>query len=190
MRPRLFNVIEQQKEWHMKKTYRNRFCLIACFSLILFHVPKSDTIASDNDVTRLSLGGLDRVVVLVETVSSEMKQDGLTREAFVSDVSTVLKAEGIELMTGEDVPDLPGNPYLYINVNAFKSKEYVYAISLEFRQSVFLSRNPDLKVDAVTWSKRYIGTTQLKEDIRAHLKGLTGIFVNAYRSANPGNAAE
>ena len=126
----------------MGNTYQNRFCLIACLSLILLSPLESDVIASDNDVTRLSLGGLDRVIVLVETVSSEMKQEGLTQDAFFSDVSMILKTAGIELMSGEESPGLPGNPYLYVNVNAFKSDEYVYAISLEFRRSVFLSRNP------------------------------------------------
>jgi hypothetical protein len=182
-----FDTIRQQKEPRMKKTYRNHLCLLAYFLLFFLKNVNPVVHASDNDVTRLSLGGLDGVVVLAETVSSEMKQEGLTREVFFSDVAAALRKAGIEPLTVESEPGIPGNPYLYVNVHAFKSTEYVYSIGLEFRQSVFLSRNPDLKIDAVTWSKRYIGTTQLKEDIRSHLKGLTGIFINAYQSANPGD---
>jgi hypothetical protein len=80
---------------------------------------------------------------------------------------------------------VPGTPYLYVNVDVFKSKEYTYSIQLEFHQDVFLKRNPEIEVDASTWSKRYVSATSNFKMIRDNIKDMVAIFINAFFSVNP-----
>ena len=141
--------------------------------------------ASDNEYTRSSLSGLPGVAVLVESISSEMKREGLTQSQIASDVASKLQEAGIQVLTRENRLWGPGTPYLYVNVDAFKKKEYIYSIQLEFHQDVFLKRKPEIEVDVSTWSKRYVSATSNFKAIRANTKDMVAIFINAFLSVNP-----
>ena len=142
------------------------------------------TFSADNEFTRPSLTDLSGVAVLVESLTSEMTREGLSKQMIESDVTSKLQEAGIQVLSEENGLWVAGTPYLYVNVNAFKSNEYVYYINLEFHQDAVLKRNSEIKVDAVTWSKRYIGASPHLNDIRSHTKDMIGIFINAFLSLN------
>ncbi len=159
--------------------------LMTGMALVLL-ILKFDYIAysADNEFTRPSLTDLSGVAVLVESLTSEMTREGLSKQVIESDVTSKLQEAGIQVLSEENGLWVAGTPYLYVNVNAFKSNEYVYYINLEFHQDAVLKRNPEIKVDAVTWSKRYIGASPHLNDIRSHTKDMIGIFINAFLLAN------
>lgn len=154
---------------------------------LVFSLVKSVSIpfASDNVYTRLSLSDLSGIAMLVESISSEMKREGLTQSQITSDVESKLQEAGIQLLSRENGLWFPGTPYLYVNVDVFKSKEYIYSIQLEFHQDVFLKRNPEIEVDASTWSKSYVSATSNFKMIRDNIKDMVAIFINAFLSVNP-----
>jgi hypothetical protein len=177
------NINFDTEEYYMDKFERITLFvgLAVVFSLVKL---VSTPLALDNVYTRLSLSNLPGVGVLVESVSAEMKREGLTQSQIASDVESELQEAGIRVLTRESGRWVPGTPYLYVNINAFKSKEYVYSIQIEFHQDVFLKRNPEIKVDASTWSKRYVSAAPNFKMIRGNIKDMVAIFINAFLSVN------
>ena len=121
----------------------------------------------------------------MEFLSSEIKKEGLTQDLIRSEVASSLRQAGIKILSDAEGLWVPGNPYLYVNANVFKSKSYTYSITIELHQDVSLIRDPDIKIDASTWSKRYIGISSNLADIRAHTRDMVTIFLNAYHFGKP-----
>jgi hypothetical protein len=128
---------------------------------------------------------IKEISILVESLSPEIKKEGLTPEMIRSEVEQSLEKAGFKVLPDAEGLWVPGKPYLYVNVNVFKSEKYVYSITIELHQDVGLIRDPDIKIDASTWSKRYIGISSNLDDIRAHTRDIVTIFLNAYNSVNP-----
>lgn len=161
--------------------------LILAGLILSFTILKSGSVvlSADNEYTRPSLTGLRDIAVVVESLSAEMMQEGLSQKEIESDVIAKLQSAGIQVLTEENGLWVAGIPYLYVNINGIKSKEYFYHINLEFHQDAFLERNTRIKVDAVTWSRRYVGASPHFDDIRTVIEDMIGIFINAFLSVNP-----
>ncbi|MFC1859611.1 hypothetical protein ACFL9U_16510 [Thermodesulfobacteriota bacterium] len=165
---------------------RTKFTLIIGFVLIFLSASINRAgRCADNEFTRPSLMNIEEISVLVESLRSEIKKEGLTREIIKSEVESSLRQAGIKVLSNAEGLWVPGKPYLYVNVNVFKSESYIYSITIELHQDVSLIRDPNIKTDASTWSKRYIGISSKLADIRTHTRDMVTIFLNAYHSVNP-----
>jgi hypothetical protein len=99
---------------------------------------------SDSKFDRETLHGLQGVHVVVENIDQNAERDGLTEHQVQTDVELRLRQSGIRVLSEEERLATPGRPYLYINVNTFKNNDmefYVYSITVELNQNVWLSRN-------------------------------------------------
>ena len=135
-----------------------------------------------------TLADLDGVSVLFKVFPSEFGTLGLTMAEVQDDTEFELKKNGIKVLSGKELLQHTGYPYLSILVHVittYDSNDLVYFYTVEFHQKVFLSRKPNvLVIGATTWSSRYIGTNKI-DSIREGVKGLVREFINDYLSANP-----
>ena len=143
--------------------------------------------ALDNDESRVTLQGLKRFNVLVETISSEIKQDGLTEMQIQNDVELTLKQAGIEFLSEEKWENERGGPCLYVRPNIYKPWPgfYFCCINISLVQDVVLKRNSNIAVLSPTWSTGKFGVTYSLKGIRDSIKDCADRFINAYLSANP-----
>jgi hypothetical protein len=65
-------------------------------------------------------------------------------------------------------------------------KKYIYAIRVNFRQTVMIPRYPDLKTQAITWQTESAGLRRLSK-IRDDVMNEIDVFIEAYLSENHPN---
>jgi hypothetical protein len=102
-----------------------------------------DIFLGDNEFTRPTLRGLKEVGVLVEDLGPEIERSGLSITQIQTDVELRLRMAGIKVLSKEEYFETPWSPYLYVHVNVFKAeaiRAYVYSISVELEQDVYLAR--------------------------------------------------
>ena len=143
-----------------------------------------------DEASRATLVGLTGVYVLVENIPDEAQRDGLDTTQIRTDVELKLRQAGITVLTRQEWLSTAAAPYLYVNVQAIKSRANVYAFSanVELLQRVTLVRNPAMSIPATTWSATGIigGVgSQKVGSVREHVRDRTDQFINAYLAANP-----
>jgi hypothetical protein len=138
---------------------------------------------------RASLQGLPGVYVLVEPLNREAERDGLTKAQVQTDVELHLRKAGIQVLTKEEWSATPGFPYLYVNLNLWKSPYlfvYIYHLTVQFLQNAMLER--DLSSwSTVTWEQRrlgHVGSASLRS-LREPLGDMVDAFLNDFLAANP-----
>ncbi len=157
------------------------------FMSLLFY---SSAPALDSEINRATLRGLAGVRVLVEDLAPEIETSGLTRDKLQGQIEQKLKNAKIKVLTQEECLKTPGEPYLYIilNANAIRPKgdAYAYSIDIGLIQNVVLQRNPTLKGYAITWSTGGIGSIEKEflDRLRESVDDLVNIFVQAYLNEN------
>ena len=154
---------------------------LLCLSLVGSGAPWAS--AADDTVSRSSLKGLKAVGLIVEKMSPEAEQEGVTREQVQKDVELRLKDSGLPV-----AKEAAG--FLYVTLQTARSPDasgYSYSVGLEFTQPVLLVRDTQILVLGTTWSLFATGTVaQGKLSLaRVDVVGLVDKFLNAYRSANP-----
>lgn len=145
--------------------------------------------ASDNQISRESLLGIEEIYVYVEPLGTEIEKLGLTGDLIQVDVIGKLKASGIKTLSRDEWLRKAGNPYLYVIIRVLgltNTKEFIYSIDIAFRQSVYPIINTIEIPDAVTWSTGgVIGITPRLEKIRTSVKDQVDEFIHAFFSINP-----
>ncbi len=146
----------------------------------------------DEEDNRKTLAGLHGIWVVVEDLNQQAQQDGLDENQIHTDVELKLRQAGITVLTKEEwsATHPAGLPYLYVNVQAFKQREGLYAFNVivELDQSVRLVRNPSVRASVATWrATPVLGTTGERDlgSVRERVRDLTDQFINAYLAANP-----
>ena len=139
--------------------------------------------AADDSVSRSSLKGLKAIGLIVEKMSPEAEQEGVTREQVQKDVELRLKDSGLPV-----AKEAAG--FLYVTVQTTRSPDasgHSYSVGLEFTQPVLLVRDTQILVLGTTWSLFATGTVaQGKLSLaRVDVVNLVDKFVSAYRSVNP-----
>ena len=134
-----------------------------------------------------SLRHLKGVAVAVEKINPEVEKLGLTRDQIKAEVEARLEKAGIKKITEKDA--FTGNPWLYININAFEAMDgrlLIYAISVELIQNVRLVRDPLTSTTAVTWAVNQAGyTNRLQaEALQKVVDELIDRFIQNYAQAN------
>ena len=156
----------------------------------MFLIQSGYTKAQNIEQSLASLRGVNKAGVIVEKVSKVLHDNGINEDDIRKDALEKLDFAGITVLSNSEMHNLPGSPYLYINIGAVKSKEedfYAVSLSVEFRQDVNLSRNPKQKYyGAATWSVSNVGifsTDKLKE-IREYADSMVDKFIKDYLKAN------
>ena len=154
---------------------------------LLIHPPFSS--ADDLKQNRVSLSGAKQFYVLVEKISPEIEREGLTEGSIAGEVLQQLHRAGLKTIPRAEAYEVPGSPYLYVNAQALKLRatgEYIYAISMAFKQDVYLARDPVMVMGASTWSTgETIGITGNLQKVRASIRAQVEQFIAAYFDANP-----
>ena len=148
--------------------------------------------ATPHAVARDTLRGLNGVHVVVEELRPEAVNDGLTKEAIEEGVVQRLWDAGIRVLMEDQWTIAAGAPYLYLNVNAVKSKDlYVYAVDLQLNQNVRLERLPAVAVAATTWTTGCRVGAVSAESVRVLAQVAAQSvdrFIEDYRTANRADA--
>lgn len=142
-----------------------------------------DASGADDSVSRSSLKGLKAIGLIVEKMSPEAEQEGVTREQVQKDVELRLRDSGLPV-----AKEAAG--FLYVTVQTTRTPDasgHSYSVGLEFTQPVLLVRDTQILVLGTTWSLFATGTVaQGKLSLaRVDVAGLVDKFLNAYRSVNP-----
>jgi hypothetical protein len=166
--------------------FNTRFSL-SCALLVCSIAPVT---ASDSEIDRASLKGLQGVFVLIEDLNPPEEQAGLKTADIQADAEQQLKAAGIPLLSKTQNIDTPGMPTLYISVSVASSTTtdvWPFSIDVNLEQQATLKRNPDTFVPtAITWHVGSIGAVD-KSNIRSVRDRVTeqvARFVNAYFKVN------
>lgn len=147
--------------------------------------------ASDSEIDRASLKGLQGVFVLVEDLNFPEEQAGLKAADIQADAEKNLRTAGIPLLSKAQNIDTPGMPTVYISVSIASSTAtdlWPFSIDVNFEQQATLKRSPDTFVPtAVTWHVGSIGAVDRSNlrSVRDRVNEQVGKFVNAYLKVNP-----
>lgn len=143
---------------------------------------------------RKSLRGLQGIVVVVEDLHPDAEQNGLTKSQVRTDVELKLRQAGIRVMGAEESGQIPGSPYLYVNINTMKNdvlygafSTYTFCLQVAVKQDVTLKRDSDLTVSATTWERQTLGTVEANDlpDVRKILGEVIDRLINDYLAENP-----
>jgi hypothetical protein len=146
--------------------------------------------ASDSEIDRASLKGLQGVYVLVEDLNPPEEQAGLKTTDIQADVVQRLQAAGIPLLSKEQDIQTPGMPTLYISVSVASSTStdlWPFSIDVNLEQQATLKRNPDTFVPtAITWHVGSLGAVDKSNirSVRDRVSEQIAKFVNAYNKVN------
>ena len=158
------------------------------FVVALLFMSASAAFADIPDRAKETLRDLSGVTVVIEPMTPQAEQDGLTQRQLQTDVERQLHAAGIRVFTKEEWQTTPGSPYLYVNVAALKKQYglYAYAIEVCLNQLVTLIRNQHIQEFAETWETREVGTvgedqlSTVRESVASHVDE----FIRDYFSVN------
>jgi len=185
---------------------RYHFFIVPVFILLfLSSFCQADDKARDRDTLR----GIQEVIVKVHSWEpewrGELKKVGLEESTLQSLIEGKLEKAGIAVIPEEVAhrsetegilnirmkfaePEPSQKTYQDIDGSGIEKidtqKRYIYAIRLNFRQIVFIPRNPDLKSLAITWQTESVGFSRLSL-IREHVMNVIDVFIEAYLSENP-----
>src|SRR5579864_5464164 len=120
--------------------FNTRFFLLAAILVCSIAPPAT---ASDSEIDRASLKGLQGVFVLVEDLNPPEEQAGLKTADIQADAEEKLKAAGIPLLSKTQNIDTPGMPTLYISVSVASSPAtdlWPFSIDVNLEQQATLKR--------------------------------------------------
>ena len=158
-----------------------RGMIIAMLALVLALMPYSFGGAE-------SLKGIKEFRVVVEPVSTDARDIGLTDDRIKNDVELRLRLAGLPVV---DKDPQRWIPYLYVNVPILTMNdpdEAVYFINSNFVQAVYLDNESYTRTTASTWFNGALGTSpqdDAREDIRSVIRDKVDEFINDYLSVNP-----
>ncbi len=164
-----------------------RHCLLRLCALLLvaFGAP---ALAGDHELNRATLKGLSGVCVFVIDLEPTAQAAGFDSELLRTDVELRLRMAGVRVLNDRDLLDTPAAPCLYVTLNPLHSRadeSQAFGIVLELSQLVRLQRDSGAPLAiASTWSITATRVGQLA-DVRATVRDMTDIFVDAWQSVNP-----
>jgi hypothetical protein len=128
-------------------------------------------------------------MVVVEDLSSDVEEQGLTKSHLIQQVESRLQTANIRLLTSKECFDSPGRPYLYLDMNTHNTGAgiYGYSIRLELNQETLLARDLTVRANATTWTIGRVGVagTRHLPALAEEALSMVDEFIRAYRGANP-----
>lgn len=137
-----------------------------------------------------TLRGIDRVKVVVEDLTTDSTNFGVTEEALRNRIELALKRVKIKVVESSDELNRFFVPILYLSVNAVKADGFhEFIVHLELLQAVTLARDPAIKASsATTWSAlRFarVAESDYPNKVRTLVTIIMESFLDDYLSANP-----
>src|SRR5207245_9680786 len=119
------------------------------------------------------------VWVVVEGLGPDVEQAGRTKQQLQTDVELWLRKAEIPVLTEKEVLEVPGAPWLYVNVHVLLHSHGLAAfhIDVELNQRASLATTTSPAVVA-TWSRGKIGTVAISklnticDNVRDLIEGL------------------
>jgi len=136
---------------------------------------------------RENLRGLPGVFVIVEELEPDIQRDGLTDTQLQTDVELRLRKAGIRVLTEKESFNVPGKPYLYVQISSLITKGgYAFHILIGLNEQAYFTRNNSL-VHAYAWDQAGMGSTSTHDMIyiRQKVGDLVDRFINDYLAVNP-----
>ncbi len=138
----------------------------------------------DNESTRSTLKGINGLSVVVVDLPDGAMVLGLTKDSIQTDVELKLRLAGVRVMTLEEHLEVPGKPYLYIDLNLTKSARAA-SVDVSLHQNARLDRNGELAYGVATWNAGVLITNPTAQTIHDYVKDAVDQFLNAWLSVNP-----
>ena len=141
------------------------------------------------DFQRDTLRGLPGVWVVVEKLTPELEQAGLTQGQVHQDAEDQLRHAGIKVLTQEECWQTPGMPWLYLTIALLKASDTTYAVTIAatLNQEIMLTRNPQIKTFGVTWDTGvHVGAVGAESlpTVRESVGSLVKKFTADYQAVN------
>ncbi len=161
---------------------RGRRIVLVAVALYMFGALGSNLARCEVGVS--TLRGIDKIKVVIEDLTGDSRNDGITESWLQAKTEFELRRVGIK--AGESL----FVPVLYISVSADKSDGLMtFLIRLELLQAVSLARDPNITASsATTWSAFRCGRIDERgyaKKIETMLNILLQNFQDDYRSVNP-----
>jgi len=166
--------------------------VVSIVMFLVFLTHGSLVYSASHEIMTKPLKGLTAISVLVEKLNADIKdKTGLTEKQIETDVELKLRMAGIKVVSLGESLNIPGMPYLYVNLSIFRHSSglfFAYSIYIALIENVYLERNSAINVSAQTWFKGEIGVigeSQVSSIRNNIIKDTVDIFINDYLSANP-----
>jgi hypothetical protein len=187
------------------KNRRWLFCLVF-IGLVLFILDSSAFSFNDTQKSRETLRGVTPVYVVIEGITPELEQSGLSAKQLKADAEIQLRKAGINVISKMEKRESPESypAGLYVRINSLKSDMlksgfdidyYAINISVDLIQRCLplTEKNIDSSYVyshsalACTWSTSniYLAGEERIGNIRDCVKELVVHFIDAYVSVNP-----
>lgn len=138
-----------------------------------------------------TLRGIDRINIVIEDLTSDARNGGITESDLQAQAELALRQIGINV-TDSDSGAAKSSfvPILYLSLSAERVDNFqTFLIRMEFLQAVSLARDPTIKASSVTtWSTFRFGTVDehsYANKIRAVLTIMLQTFQDDFLSMNP-----
>ena len=118
-------------------------------------------------------------------------ETGVSEEDIRANIQRQLENAGIKVRPARMWGTLPGRCRLRVAVKVYRPAHqeiFVYNLKIDFLQTVTLERNPQTRIDVVTWELMWFAhgsKSGLAQAIGQNLEVLTASFIKDYRQANP-----
>ena len=180
---------------------KQQFVLLTALVMCMLITPTGQSEAQDQATPQYQflterevLRGVRSVYVLIEDLSEDAMDAGLTQGTLQTDVEVKLRTAGITVASDENrwlAENIP-NITLYVNANIMKAAytpNYAVNISVEVWDLVILYRdgNPYFTT-ATIWSGAGLGLygeNWVRDDSRQKIKDYVDEFINDYLAENP-----
>ena len=127
-------------------------------------------------------------MVFIEDIDSDVEKYGLSKNLLQKEVESRLRHADIPVLTANEAFNMPGRPYLYLNLTTHDTgvELYSYSIRIELNQDVSMIRDSSIKASATTWIANVVGIVgaQNLPAVTEDVTQLTNQFVRDYLAAN------
>lgn len=146
--------------------------------------------AEDVSDNKESLRGIKSMWVRVGRLPRKAKEIGFNRDKIRTEVESKIQTAGIKVVHREESRAIPNIPCLYVKMLLSEGKSNLaYAVVVEVREEVYLTRDPNLKRSATPWWRIIIGEHTggkgVENEITDTLKILLDEFLRDHLSVNP-----
>ncbi len=135
-----------------------------------------------------TLCGLNGVMVFVEEIDTDVENHGLTKSLVKDEVESRLRQADIPVLSVDEAFNMPGKPYLYLNLTTHNTgiEFYSYSIRIELNQDVSMIREPSIRASATTWIANMVGVVGARNlpAVTEDVNQLTNQFIRDYLAAN------
>ena len=194
MNMRKKGIICLRKGVSVMKVCQRTTLFLGILGLLITASTSSVSFAANGQPFGPMLGGLKGVYILVEPLSPQTAEKGITAAQLRKDTERQLTKAGIKLLSEREFNNfkLSGSyplarldlSVLIDQIDVAGTSLNVNFISVRARQQAFLRRRPAIRFFATTWQRRELSYSNEVADVSQGIRELVDEFISAYKSAN------